>query len=90
MGISAALIWSSQGAYISECAGNKNKEKYISLFFGIFFLAGLSTQPVSALLIPTGKITFYVVMTIICIIGNALMCFLTPPLKIDEDDESEN
>ena len=64
---------------------------YNGLFFGLNFSANLVTFPLVGYLIGNySKVTFYIIMAIISIVGILFFFMLTEPIKTNKsDDEKE-
>jgi len=87
-GFGSALLWTSQGVYISSCATDKNR----GLFMGIFWFINMGSQIIGNLI--AGVVlhlaslpTFFIVMACIAFIGASIFLFLGIPKNIDENPE---
>ena len=81
-GFGAGILWVSQGQYISMCANDTNKGSYNSIFWAIFQSSSLIGGLLSSFVIVKVKqSTFYLLMTVICILASLFLLLLKEPYK---------
>ena len=83
VGFGAALLWVSQGEYVSSCASEETKGFYFGHFWALYMSAQIFGNLIGALLIrQTSGIWFFLIMGIIMMFPVVGFIFLKTPLNI--------
>ncbi|KAI9314740.1 major facilitator superfamily domain-containing protein [Dichotomocladium elegans] len=91
LGCCAGLLWSAQGAIMMAYPEEKNKGKYVAIFWGLFNIGGILGSVITLGLnlknqggsVQTGT---YVAFVVIMIVGVFLSLALVPPSKVSRAD----
>ena len=80
-GIGASIIWVAQGKYLSECANERNKGLYMSIFQAFMQMCLIFCNVIGAFLIDSVPLTtFYIVLTGLVCLSALLFLFLRKPI----------
>jgi MFS family permease len=88
-GVSQALLWTSQGFYISQCAApvQHNKGLYFSLFWSTYMLSQIFGNLAAAFIIGgLSQVTYFYIMTVVCLSSSVIFILLRVP-KTQSDDQ---
>ncbi|KAJ5707675.1 hypothetical protein N7488_007476 [Penicillium malachiteum] len=93
-GVAAAFLWTAEGSMIMSLPLEKDKGKYVGIFYGLSFFG-----TVIGAIIPTvenwgvttaGSVndSTYIALFILMLMGSAVACFVSNPSKVIRDDGS--
>ena len=84
-GAGAAILWVSQGKYISECANDSNKGFFNIYFWGFYMSSTIFGNVIAALVLHYGgsKTTLFILFAILAVLGALLFCLLSKPVKTE-------
>jgi MFS family permease len=83
-GFGQALLWTSQGYYISQCAEpvQQNKGLYFSLFWSTYMLSQIFGNLAAAFIIgQLSQVTYFYIMTGVSLASSVVFATLRKPLK---------
>lgn len=94
LGCCAGLLWSAQGAIMMAYPEEKNKGKFVAIFWGLFNIGGILGSLITLGLnlenqaghVQTGT---YVAFVVIMIIGIALSLMLVSPSRVVRSDNTK-
>ncbi|CDW87024.1 major facilitator superfamily protein [Stylonychia lemnae] len=85
-GIGSGVIWTAQGEYVSNCANDENKGFFFSYFYFIYMSSQIAGNIIAAIVLENSQLTtYYIVMSIIMVVGCLLFLFLQKPIKSQTD-----
>lgn len=83
VGFGAGLLWTACGNYISQCATNENKGFFNSYFWAIFMASNVIGNLIAAIVLMKSdtQVTYYIVMTLVSLLGSSIFLLIKPPLE---------
>ena len=94
-GLGSSLLWVGQSTYISQCASEENKGRFYGTFWFLFMWSQIVGNLLGAYVLSSfSKVMFFVLMSIISLLGTSTFLLLTRPLKhyelLSETSAEEN
>ena len=84
-GAGSALLLVQVGNYVSECASERNKGLYNSIFWCSLMVSGIVGNLMAAyVIVDVKESTFYMVMTGVCLASNLVFMLVPKPEKVIE------
>ena len=80
-GFGAAILWVSQGKYITECACKENQGFYFSYFWAFYMMSCVARSVIASIVLEIGvsKEKLFLAFAVMVVLGSLILCFIKDP-----------